>query len=342
MYFGLIASDVYISESKFVLRGPVRQSESPISSLLKGSSFSSSDDDAFAVQTYILSRDALKVLNDKLAVGKAFSSSDVDIFSRFGGFGPWGNSFEELFKYYQKKIGVEVDETSGVSTLLVHAFTREDAYKINEELLALSEALVNKLNERGRQDLIVFAAGEVEIAEKKSQNAALALSVYRNQKNVIDPERQSTIQLQQIAKLQEELIASRGQLIQMQTFTKDNPQIPSMQLRVDKLQQEINAETNRVAGGDRSLAKKASEYERLALDREFADKLLSSTLASLELARNEAVRKQVYLERIVEPNLPDESLEPKRLRGILATFLLGMIAWGVLSVLLASVREHQD
>ena len=54
------------------------------------------------------------------------------------------------------------------------------------------------------------------------------------------------------------------------------------------------------------------------------------------------VRKQVYIERIVQPSLPDIAIEPKRLRSILATFVFGLVAWGILSMLLAGVREHQD
>ena len=46
--------------------------------------------------------------------------------------------------------------------------------------------------------------------------------------------------------------------------------------------------------------------------------------------------------RIVQPSLPDIAMEPKRMRSILATFVLGLVAWGILSMLLAGVREHQD
>ena len=159
---------------------------------------------------------------------------------------------------------------------------------------------------------------------------------------MIDPERQSTLQFQQIAKLQDELLATQAQLKQLQTFAKNNPQIPSLQLRVKNLRQEIAAETDRVAGGDRSLAKKAAEYQRLALEREFADKQLGSTLASLEQARNEAQRKQLYLERIVQPSKPDMAMEPRRIRNIIATLLLGLIFWGILSILVAGVKEHAD
>ena len=107
------------------------------------------------------------------------------------------------------------------------------------------------------------------------------------------------------------------------------------------LQTEIAKEMEKITGGENSLASKAAEYERLALEREFADKQLAGALASLELARNEAQRQQLYLETIAKPSLPDGPMYPRRLRGVLTTFVLGLVAWGILSMLLAGVREHQ-
>jgi capsular polysaccharide transport system permease protein len=190
--------------------------------------------------------------------------------------------------------------------------------------------------------MIRFAANEVAEAEKKAKLASLTLARYRNEKGVIDPEKQSAIPLQQIAKLQDELIATKSQLAQLQMLTKDNPQIPVLKKRIQMLETEISLESGRVAGGGRSLASKAVEFQRLALEKEFADKQLASALASLEQARNEAQRQQLYLERIAQPSLPDAAMEPRRLRGILAVFVLGLIAWGVLSMLIAGIKEHQD
>jgi capsular polysaccharide transport system permease protein len=104
----------------------------------------------------------------------------------------------------------------------------------------------------------------------------------------------------------------------------------------------MKAELSGVAGGDTSLAAKAADYQRLALEREFADRQLAGALASLEQARNEAQRKQLYLERIAQPSLPDVAVEPRRIRGFFATFVLSLIAWGILSMLIAGIREHQD
>ncbi|MCW2314214.1 hypothetical protein [Rhodoferax antarcticus] len=341
IYFGLMASDVYTSESSFVVRSPERQSASPLGALLKGSGFSRAQDDSYTVHDYVLSRDALAILRDQLKLDKAYSGTDVDRLSRFAGLDA-DNSFEALHRYYQKMVKVQTDSTSSITTLSVKAFTAQDAVNANRLLLAQSEALVNRLNERGRQDMIKFAQSEVTQAEGKAKAAALALSAYRNQQGVVDPERQATVQLQQVAKLQDELIATTTQLAQLKAFTPQNPQIPSLQNRAKTLEAEIVKENTKVTGGQKSLANKATDFQRLALESDFANKQLASTMASLESARNEAQRQQVYLERVAQPSLPDVAQEPRRLRSIFAAFVLGLAAWGILSMLLAGVREHQD
>lgn len=341
VYFGIIASDVYISESRFVVRSPQRQTSTGLGAFLQGAGFSKAQDDTYTVHDYMLSRDALRVLDDKLSITKLYSNSSIDLFSRFGAHGV-NASFEDLHKYYQEHVTINLDTSSSISTLKIRAFNAKDAHEINEQLLVLSEQLVNQLNERGRKDMIRFAQSEVESAEQKARSASLALSAYRNQKSVFDPEKQSALQLQQISKLQDELIATKMQLVQIRTATPSNPQISALEKRVATLQGDIEVETAKVVGGGASLSNKAGEYERLALDRTFADKQLAGALTSLEQARNEAQRKQLYLERIVQPSTPDVAMEPKRIKGIAATIILGMLAWGILSMLIAGIREHRD
>jgi capsular polysaccharide transport system permease protein len=342
VYYGFMASDIYISESRFVVRSPEREPSTGVSALLQGGGFSRSQEDTFPVYDYVLSRDALQTLEAHFAVSKLFGNADVDFINRFAGLVWWDDSFEALHKYYSRRVRVELDPLSSITILEVSAFSAEDALKINEKLLEMSEELVNQLNERGRYDLIRFAQKEVGIAEQRSKAATLALSKYRNKKGIFDPASQSGLQLQLVSKLQDELIAAKIQLSQIITLTKNNPQIPALQKRVETLQTEIAAETAKVAGGDLSLSNKSVEYERLILERNFADQQLETALASLEHARSEAQRKQLYLERIVLPMKPDIAMEPRRIRGVFVTFALGFVAWGVLTMLVAGVREHQD
>ncbi|WP_322013584.1 hypothetical protein [Paraburkholderia sp. J12] len=341
VYFGFWASDIYVSESHFVIRTPDKQTTSPLGSIFKDAGISKSDDDSFSVQDFILSRDALQELDGKLALRKKYSLENIDIFSRFASLGQ-DRSNEDFFKYYKKMVNVKQDPTSSIATLTTNAFTAKDAYEINRTLLSMAESLVNRLNERARQDMIGYALQEVQDAKKASDDATLALADYRNQNNVIDPEKQSSIPLQQIGKMQDDLISTRTQIMQIETLASDNPQLPVLRLREKALESEIEAETQRVAGGDRSLAEKAAAFQRLELNKEFTDKMLGSSMAALDQARNEARRKQLYIEYIVQPNLPDKATEPKRLRIIGGVFLLGLIVWGILSILLAGVKEHHD
>lgn len=341
VYFGFIASDVYISESRFVVRSPEKQATSGLGAILQSSGFSRAQDDTYTIHDYILSRDALQILEKQFAISQSYGSNNVDLFSRFGGFN-WDHSFEALLRYFQKHVSIDSDSASSITTLTVSAYTSQDAYRINESLLEMSEALVNQLNERGRQDMIRFADREVADAEKKAADAALAVSDYRDQKNVFDPTGQSALQLQLVSKLQDELIATENVLIQVQTLTSDNPQIVSLRKRVETLRGNIASETAKVAGAGSSLSSKAVKYERLKMESMFAEKQLAAALASLTQARNEAQRKQLYLERIIQPSKPDKAMEPRRLRAILTTLILGLIVMGLLTILLAGVREHKD
>jgi capsular polysaccharide transport system permease protein len=342
LYFGPIASDVYISESRFVVRNPQRQAvTSGIGALLQGTGFSRSQDDTYSVHDYVLSRDALHELDQQLAVRKSYSAPDIDFLGRFPGV--WvDESFEAFYRHYRKYIVIEYDTVSSITTLYVRAYTAEDARKINDLLLQMGERLVNNLNTRSRQDLIQVAQKEVQAAEERSKTAAVALSGYRGRQSLFDPDRQSNLQLQGVAKLQEELLGAEAQLAQLRLLSPENPQIPSLKSRIEALRKTIAAEGSKVAGADGSFTSKSTVYDRLLLEKTFAERQLGAALASLETARNEAQRKQLYLERLVQPNLPDKALEPRRLRNVFTVLLLGMILWGVVSLVVASVKEHSD
>lgn len=341
IYFGLIASDVYISESRFVVRSPQRQAQTGLGALLQGTAISRSQDDTYSVHDFVLSRDALKELDEQLAVRKAYSSKDVDFIDRFPGL-DWDDSFEAFHRYYRKHITIEYDTVSSITILKVRAFTAEDSKRINDLLLKMGERLVNNLNDRSRQDLIKTAEQEVTVGEEKVKRAAVALAGFRNNQSVFDPDRQSTMQLQGVSRLQDELVATETQLNQIQRVSPNNPQVASLRNRVEALRKAIASETSKVSGGGASLTSKSGAFERLALEKTFAEKQLAGSLAALESAKSEALRKQLYLERLVQPNLPDKAVEPRRIRSVFMVIVLGLVSWGVISLLVSSIKEHTD
>ncbi|AXI01965.1 hypothetical protein [Aquirhabdus parva] len=342
VYYGLIASDVYISTSEYVVRSPQKQqSSSGIGALLQGAGFSKAQDDVYSVHDYMLSRDAMFTLDRSMDLKKVYGSKNIDIFNRFGGLSA-ENSFESLYKYYSKKVTIDLDTVSSISTLEVRAYTAEDAWRINEQLIELSEALVNKMNDRGRIDSVRSAQSEVDSARQAAVAAAKALSVYRNNQGIFDTDKQSALQLEQVSKLQDQLVTTITQLNQIKALAPKNPQIPVLENQKATLLSEISRQTSGVSGGQRSLSTKSPEYDQLQFNYDVAGKQLAASLANLEVAKNDSQRKQLYVERIVQPNKPDKAMEPRRIRNVFATFALGLIVWGVLSMLFAGILEHQD
>lgn len=342
VYYGLIASDIYVSESRFVVRSPQRPQVTGLSAFLQGTGVGRSQDDTYSVRDFILSRDALHELDQKLGLRKTFTSPDIDPFSRFTGL-EWDTSFESLYKYYRKRVSVDYDTVSAISVLTVRAYTAEDAQRINDVLLQMGERLVNQLNVRSRRDLISVAEREVKASEERAKAASLALSGFRTNQSVFDPERQAALQLQGVSRIQEELLATEAQLSQLRQVSPNNPQISTLTNRAQLLKRAIAEQNARVAGrSSSSFTTQSSGYDRLQLEKTFAERQLAVALASLETARNEAQRQQLYLERLVQPNLPDSAIEPRRVRMIATVFLLGLIVWGVLALIVASVREHTE
>jgi capsular polysaccharide transport system permease protein len=339
LYYGFLASDVYVSESKFVVRSPDKPAATGLGVILKSAGFANAGDEIYAAQSFASSRDALRELNQNGAFRKAYTRPGISFFDRFDPMNVSG-SFEDLYKYFQKRIRLQNDSSTSITTLTVRAYTPQDAYRFNQQLLEMSEATVNRLNERGRQDLVRYAQTEVDTAKARSQATALRLAELRNRSGIVDPEKQAQVQMQMVSKLQDGLIAAKTELAQLQRYTPENPRIPVIQTQIGTIQGEIDVELGKVAGNRRSLAASGVQFQRVMLENEFADKQLTAALATLEDARSETQRKQAYVERIVQPNLPDDPIEPRRLRGILATFVLGLVAFGILRMLLAGVKEH--
>ncbi|WP_336980706.1 hypothetical protein [Altererythrobacter fulvus] len=340
LYFGLLSDDVYVSESRFVVRSPSRSGISPLGMVLSGGGLTGSSEESNAVSEYLQSRRAMEDTDRDGLLRRAYGNPAIFWLDRFGGYS--GTSREELYEYFQGKLAVDDEATTQVTRLTVRAYDPKQAQTINARLLNQAETLVNRLSDRSRADAVAAASAELEEAKNSARKAALALGQYRNRKGIIDPEKEATVRLQMISKLQDELIATRTQLQQMQAFTPQASQIPYLRKRITSLEGEIGQQMSGIAGGTNSLSSNAPEYQRLLVDSELAEKQVAAALASLEDARSEARRKRAYVERISDPSLPDYPAEPRRIRGILATLILGLLAWGVLSTLIVGIREHRD
>ncbi len=341
VYYGVICTDQYVSETQFVVRSPNHNAAGLLSGFLQSTGFVRAQDDSYIVSEFMLSRGAMDELVRDDGLKDILSRPEADFLTRFPA--PWsrGNG-EELFRYYKRAIDINTNSSSGVTTLQVKAVRADDAEKLANALLQHAEGLVNRLNDRARQDAIRYAQIELQDSQDQMSKTQKSLTDFRNREAVVDPNKQSAVALDMIARLSDEVADDQARLKALDEQAPRSPQREALGARVTAVERQISDERARIVGGDNSMAPRIAQYEQLLLEREMAAKMLASAATSLENAKIDAQRQQLYLERISEPNLPDHPLYPKRLGSILMLLAVCFSIFWIVRFLSRQVLEHAD
>ncbi|MEO3470233.1 capsule biosynthesis protein [Roseomonas sp. CAU 1739] len=338
-YFYGYASSQYVSEARFVIRSRADAPQLSLGTMISaavGAGSTAPSSDAYSVRDFLTSHDAVARTHQRLDLSRIWAREDADLIARL-----WNDDPERLTKYFNSMVSVAFDSSTGVITLRVRSFTPEDSKAIADTLLTLSEQLINSLSERAREDALRIARGEVAIAERRVLDSRAALTSFREQQQELDSAGAVQAAVTTMGQLESALIAARAELRERQAFMlPDNVTLQTTRNRIEALERQIAAERIRRTQGDGALSQQLAGFERLMLEREFADRQLASATASLETARMEAQRQQMYLSRVVEPNLAVYPLYPRKLISVGSVFLGLSVAFGIGWLLVAGMREH--
>ena len=222
----------------------------------------------------------------------------------------------------------------------MEAFRAEDAQRIAQAMLGAGEDLVNRLNTRMQEDAVKVAAAELARAEQRRVANQVAITAFRNRELILDPVSSSTLVVELIGKLASELATVRSQIVETRGNSPNSPQLANLTQRATAIEHQIATERARVSDSSDGLAAKLSEYEKMMLEREFSIRTLSAAEQALEAARTDARRQQLFLERVVEPGLPDEATMPRRWAMVLTVFGYNVIGLVVLWLIGSGLREH--
>lgn len=340
-YFG-IASEQYVSESRFVIKAPNQRAAQTTSfaNLIQSTGLSSGQEQSNQVIDFVRSRSALKRLEKTVNIEKAYGNSSIDSLSRFPRF--WEHdAFEDLYEYYRGKVQVSRDTDTGLVVLRAIAFSPKDAATINAHLLQQSEMLVNDLNENARNKAIYEAENRVVEAQERVSKALKAVSDYRSQSQLVEPLKEATGVVEIANRLITERAALEAQLATVRQVTPQHPSIPVLREQIASLTREIERQNSRlVGGGTDTISRKLPDYEALVLEQELASQLLMISQTSLEQARTEALKQQFYLERVVEPNTPDLPEYPKALKTVLTILGFALCLYFIIWMFVVGILEH--
>jgi capsular polysaccharide transport system permease protein len=343
-YCGFIASDEYVAEARLTVRGSQDQKSagldaSSIIGKITGGSSKSTVQDAFIVLNYIKSRAIVADLGGRDFLERAYSRSDADFVSRL----PKGADLEELWKYWKGKVKVSLDTMSGIVTLQVQAYTPEDATKIAQAVVDLSEQLVNNVSRRSRSDAVERAESEVKLAAQKLAHARQQLLEFRNKNVLIDPLTKAKSIGEMIGQLTAERLELDGNLRSMAgVLAADSPSQRLQRLRLTTLDEQIASLKQKLTDSKASdtVSAQLAAFEELELSEKFTEKMYTVAQASYEKARQERDKQLLYLVVVVRPTTPESATYPEVALTSGLFFSSLIILWGIGALLIAAIRDQ--
>jgi capsular polysaccharide transport system permease protein len=344
LYLFLIAAPIYVSEARYLVRG--RQAGGlgglgglgGVGEVMQQAGFRAASEEATGIRDYLKSHDAIRALRQRVDLVALYRRPEADWIARLWWATP---TAERLRDYYNRMTTPEYDTTSGITTLTVKSFRPGDSQEIATALLGISEELVNRLNQRVSEDALRVAREEVARAEARITGAQARVTEFRERERALDPGRAAALTVESIGKLEGALIQARAELTEAQTFARgDNQRLVQLRNRVQSLTQQLADERLRLAGANVGITQQVGEFEVLSTERELARTQLALANAALERALADAQRQQIFLLRIVEPNLAERALYPKATQNVLYLFICLSVLYGISWLLIAGTREH--
>jgi len=338
LYFAFIASDMYVSETRFAIRASKSDAGGGLASLLSSSVISAGGQDSRVVVDYIQSQDILATLERKLGLVAHYSNPDVDWVSRLES----EPTREDLLTYFRQQIEIIDDGSSEIIVFKVKAYTPEFAQQISEQVIALSEQLVNELSGRIERDALESAKAEVALAAQKVRVASGKITQFRSVNTSINPAQETSALLGLLSALESKLSEVRTELSEKRAFMKENSAVvKSLKNKAAAVEKQLEEERSRVAGGgDDGMSGLINDYQPLALEQELAQQQYTSALTSLELARIEAQRKKRYLVTYVKPVLPQASTEPRRFMRTLTVLVYSFLFFAIGGLMWSALKDH--
>jgi len=344
LYFFAIAADQYESEAVFVVRGiqPDATRGGSLSELLGvGGLASPAQAENRSVGQYLLSHDAVKALAARgVDLVAMFRRPEADPLSRLWFAKP---KAETLLRFYQRQVALTYDPDDGMTRLRARAFRPEDALLLARTLLKLGEERVNGFNQRALATVTAASGRDVAAAEDELTGIQRQLTRFREGRRDIDPRKNAAGTQELVGTLEGKLSEARAQYAAMASvLSPSSPQLVALRARIAGLSGQVGAQSSRLTGGGATLAPRLADYEELLLRQEFAAKRYDAARTARELARQQAIKQQLFVVPVVDPNLPEKSLYPRRWLALASVFAGLLVAWGIGWLLVAGLREHAD
>ncbi len=260
-------------------------------------------------------------------------------------FNPEG-SLEDLVSYWERMVKIYYDAGTGLIEVRVRAFDPKDAQDIARAIFDESSAMINQLSSIAREDATRYAEEELEISVERLKQARQNLSTFRGQTQILDPEADIQSQMGLLSNLQQQLAEALIEFDLLAENTRsEDPRAVQATRRIEVIESLI-AEERRKFGlnsgtGTDDYVAVIGEFERLSVDREFAEQSYLASLQAFDSAKAEAQRKSRYLAAYINPTLAQTSQFPMRELILALSAMFILMGWGILVLIYYSLRDRR-
>lgn len=339
LYLALVASPQYQATASFTIEASDGGMPSGLEAFA-GASMGAAMRDTILAREQIVSEDLVAYLVEHHGFVEHYGARTHDPFYRL----PAGASREDIYDYFMDLVEAEFDWQTGVVTVRVLAFTRRDARRICEAILQYAEVRMNERGERLRRDSLAVAERQVDRAQAELEEARVAVSEVRAASGQIDPASETVATVGIRSQVEIQLSSAQAELIAlMQSMQPNAPQVLAARARVNGLAAAVARHDRQiVAEGRQSQLTRLEVYEPAQLRKEIAQRALEASIATLEAARLSNIRQHRYLVRISGPLVPGEATHPEVFLDSLTVLVGSLSLVAILSLIVASVREHAN
>jgi capsular polysaccharide transport system permease protein len=345
IYWGVIASDRYVSESHVVIKrvdlpGGGGQTQSfDLSSLISGSS--ANKPEQMLLRDHLLSVDMLMTLDAKLNLRAHYADWRRDPISQM-----WfeDTPMEMFYRYYLSRVSVEYDENSGLLVIKAQAYDPKMAYDIASMLLEEGERAMNEISQNTAREQVAFLQKEVEGMGERAIRARMKVIEYQNQKKLIAPQQTAEALSSVINGLEAKLSELKTKRTALLGYLSQSaPGVVDINMQIAAVEKQIESERSRLtAPNGGSLNRMVEEYQRLQLTADMAQDMYKAALVSLERGRIEAMRNVTKMAVLQRPTKPENAEEPRRFFNIIVFTAIVFLLVGIARLLGAIIKEHKD
>lgn len=343
LYLIFLAAPQYVSETRFVLRGSLEKLALESIGQAAALSALNNSQEAHVVADYIRSQRIIQDLSRDHDLRSLYAGSPLDFI--------WGLSSDaspdRLVRYWQAMTRADVDATTGIITVRVHAFSPETAQELNRNVVALSEKLIANFSEKMRTQRLEQALADSNAAHAELSTLLAALEAARGHAETIDPLTTATALTTLASTLRDEratLVATRTAAASRMganapTIALADERIRSLDAQIELVLSSTTTARNGAAAAS-DLLTATSLFDLLQTRRELVTRRVARAEMALAQSRQDAIRQQVYVDVFMPPTLGQMKIHPLPLWTTFILTLSLAALWAIAALYFETIRER--